>query len=166
MQRRPLTATAAPYSAMDEPRRSAVTCNLETALTQPKQPSGQCLLRLKLDLKNIIDHPVPGIFVEPEKGNVTYVHTVIVGADNTPCQGGLFHLVLKFPPPQPSLSTTGTLHDDRRRKGGLQPETVQQWTRLAQHSGHVSRPLVEPGDDHPDNAGFDPVIGHRAPIGH
>ncbi|KAL3197312.1 hypothetical protein MRX96_044961 [Rhipicephalus microplus] len=72
---------------MDEPRRSAATCNLETALTQPKQPSGQCLLRLNHDPKNIIDNPVPGIFVESEKGNVTYVHAVIVGPDNTPCQG-------------------------------------------------------------------------------
>ncbi|KAL3214675.1 hypothetical protein MRX96_034772 [Rhipicephalus microplus] len=69
---------------MDEARRSAATCNFETALAQPKQPSGQCLLRLNHDLKNIIDNPVPGIFVEPEKGNVTYVHAVIVGPDNTP----------------------------------------------------------------------------------
>ncbi|KAL3197322.1 hypothetical protein MRX96_044970 [Rhipicephalus microplus] len=97
---------------MDEPRRSAATCNLETALAQPKQPSGQCLLRLNHDLKNIIDNPLPGIFVEPEKGNVTYVHAVIVGPDNTPCQGGLFHVVFKFPldnpacPPQVRFMTT------------------------------------------------------------
>nr|XP_037268731.1 ubiquitin-conjugating enzyme E2 Z-like [Rhipicephalus microplus] len=97
---------------MDESRRSAATCNLETALAQPKQPSGQCLLRLNHDLKNIIDNPVPGIFVEPEKGNVTYVHAVIVGPDNTPCQGGLFHFVLKFLldnpacPPQVRFMTT------------------------------------------------------------
>ncbi|XP_075744037.1 ubiquitin-conjugating enzyme E2 Z [Rhipicephalus microplus] len=82
---------------MDEPRRSAATCNMETALAQPKQPSGQCLLRLNHDFNNIVGNPVPGIFVEPEKGNVTYVHAVIVGPDNTPCQGG-------------------TLHDDRRWK--------------------------------------------------
>ncbi|KAH7977217.1 hypothetical protein HPB51_026936 [Rhipicephalus microplus] len=112
MQRRPLTAATTPYSAMDEPRRSAATCNLETALAQPKQPSGQCLLRLNRDLKNIIDNPVPGIYVEPEKGDVTYVHTVIIGPDNTPCQGGLFHFVLKFPlgypdrPPQVRFMTT------------------------------------------------------------
>ncbi|KAH8038555.1 hypothetical protein HPB51_001819 [Rhipicephalus microplus] len=98
MQRRPFTAAATPYSAMDEPRRSAATCNLETALAQPKQPSGQCLLRLNHDPKNIIDNPVSAILVEPEKGNVTYIHAVIVGPDNTPCQGGLFHFVLKFPP--------------------------------------------------------------------
>ncbi|XP_075744041.1 ubiquitin-conjugating enzyme E2 Z-like [Rhipicephalus microplus] len=79
---------------------------------EPKQPSGQCLLRLNHDLKNIIDNPVPGIFVEPEKGNVTYVHAVIVGPDNTPCQRGLFHFVLMFPldnpacPPQVRLMTT------------------------------------------------------------
>ncbi|KAL3214673.1 hypothetical protein MRX96_034770 [Rhipicephalus microplus] len=129
---------------MDEPRRSAATCNLETALAQPKQPSEQCLLRLNQDLKNIIDNPVPGIFVEPEKGDVTYVHAVIVGPDNTPYQGGFFHFVLKCPPRLPSLSAAGTLPDDRRRKGALQPETVQQWARLAQHSGHVPRILVEP----------------------
>ncbi|KAL3197311.1 hypothetical protein MRX96_044960 [Rhipicephalus microplus] len=97
---------------MDEPRRSAATCNLETASTQPQQPSGQCLLRLNHDPKNIIDNAVPGIFVEPEKCNVTYVHAVIVGPDNTPCQGGLFHFVLKFPldnpacPPQVRFMTT------------------------------------------------------------
>ncbi|KAH8038558.1 hypothetical protein HPB51_001822 [Rhipicephalus microplus] len=102
IQRRPLRATAAPYSAMDEPRRSAATCNLETALTQPKQPSGQCLLRLNHDPKNIIDNPVPEIFVEPEKGNVTYVHAVIVGPDNTPCQGGLILFELKFPLDNPA----------------------------------------------------------------
>ncbi|KAH8038556.1 hypothetical protein HPB51_001820 [Rhipicephalus microplus] len=104
MLRRPLTATAAPYSAMDEPRRSAPMGSLETALAQPKQPSGQCLLRLNHDLKNIIDNPVPGILVKPEKGNVTYVHAVIVGPDKEPCQGGLFHFVLKFP------STTQPVH--------------------------------------------------------
>nr|XP_037268738.1 ubiquitin-conjugating enzyme E2 Z-like [Rhipicephalus microplus] len=87
---------------MDEPRRSAATCNLETALTQPKQPSGQCLLRLNDDLKNVIDNPVPGVFFEPEKGNVTYVHAVTVGPDNTPCQGGSFHFVLKFPLDNPA----------------------------------------------------------------
>ncbi|XP_075732759.1 ubiquitin-conjugating enzyme E2 Z-like [Rhipicephalus microplus] len=97
---------------MDEPRRSAATCNVETALAQPKQPSEQCLLRLNQDLKNIIDNPVPGIFVEPEKGDVTYVHAIIVGPDNTTCQGGLFHFVLKFPlnypdcPPQVRFMTT------------------------------------------------------------
>ncbi|XP_037289110.2 ubiquitin-conjugating enzyme E2 Z-like [Rhipicephalus microplus] len=97
---------------MDEPRQSAATCNLETALAQPKQPSGQCLLRLNHDLKNIIDNPVPGIYVEPENGDVTYVHAIIVGPDNTPCQGGLFHFVLKFPldypdrPPQVRFMTT------------------------------------------------------------
>ncbi|XP_075744040.1 ubiquitin-conjugating enzyme E2 Z-like [Rhipicephalus microplus] len=96
---------------MDEPRRSAATCNLETALAQPKQPSGQCLLRLNHDFNNIVGNPVPGIFVEPKKGNVTYVHAVIVGPDNTPCQGGLLHFVLKFPldnpacPPQMTLKT-------------------------------------------------------------
>ncbi|XP_037268781.2 ubiquitin-conjugating enzyme E2 Z [Rhipicephalus microplus] len=97
---------------MDEPRRSAATCNLETAFTQPKQPSGQCLLRLNHDLKNIIDNPVPGNFVEPEKGNVTDVNAVIVGPDNTPYQGGLFHVVLMFPldnpacPPQVRVMAT------------------------------------------------------------
>ncbi|KAL3197318.1 hypothetical protein MRX96_044967 [Rhipicephalus microplus] len=127
MQRRPLTATATPYSAIDEPRLSAATCNLETALAQPKQPSGQCLLRLKLDPKNIIDHPVPGIFVEPEKGNVTYVHAVIVGPDNTPCQGGLFHFVLKFPldnpacPPQVRFMATdgGRVRFNRKLYNGI-----------------------------------------------
>ncbi|KAL3214668.1 hypothetical protein MRX96_034766 [Rhipicephalus microplus] len=132
---------------MDEPQRSAATCNVETALAQPKQPSEQCLLRLNQDLKNIIDNPVPGIFVEPEKGDVTYVHAIIVGPDNTTCQGGLFHFVLKFPPQLPRLSTAGTVHDNRRRKGALQPETVQQWARLARYSGNVSWTLVEPGDD-------------------
>ncbi|XP_037289645.2 ubiquitin-conjugating enzyme E2 Z [Rhipicephalus microplus] len=97
---------------MDEARRSAATCTFETALAKPKQPSGQCLLRLNHDLKNIIDNPVPGIFVEPEKGDATYVHAIIVGPDNTPCQGGLFHFVLKFPlnypdcPPQVRFMTT------------------------------------------------------------
>ncbi|XP_075732761.1 ubiquitin-conjugating enzyme E2 Z-like [Rhipicephalus microplus] len=97
---------------MDEARRSAATCNFETALAKPNQPSGQCLLRLNHDLKNIIDNPVPGIFVEPEKGDITYVHAVIVVPDHTPCQGGLFHFVLKFPlnypncPPQVRFMTT------------------------------------------------------------
>ncbi|KAL3193690.1 hypothetical protein MRX96_017031 [Rhipicephalus microplus] len=103
---------------MDEPRQSAATCNLETALAQPKQPSGQCLLRLNHDLKNIIDNPVPGIYVEPENGDVTYVHAIIVGPDNTPCQGGLFHFVLKrvrfsrqlYSSGLVSLSIPGTFH--------------------------------------------------------
>ncbi|XP_037291155.2 ubiquitin-conjugating enzyme E2 Z [Rhipicephalus microplus] len=97
---------------MDEPRRSAAACSLDTALSQCKKPSEQSLLRLNHDLKNIIDNAVPGVFVEPEKGNITYIHAVIVGPDNTPYQGGFFHFVLKCPrdypacPPQVRFLTT------------------------------------------------------------
>ncbi|KAH8019623.1 hypothetical protein MRX96_006727 [Rhipicephalus microplus] len=97
---------------MDEPRRSAAACSLETALSKRKKPSKQCMLRLNHDLKNIIDNPVPGVFVEPEKGDITYVHAVILGPDNTPYQGGFFHFVQKCPrdypacPPQVRFMTT------------------------------------------------------------
>ncbi|KAL3214674.1 hypothetical protein MRX96_034771 [Rhipicephalus microplus] len=150
---------------MDEPRRSAAACSSKTTLSQRKQPSEQCLLRLNEELKDIIDNPVPGVFIEPEKGDITYIHAVIVGPENTPYQGGFFHFVVKCPLRLPSLSAAGTLYDDRRRKGALQPEAVQQWARLTQHSGHVSRTLVEPGDDPEDGAAFDPVVAHRAAVG-
>ncbi|KAH7934639.1 hypothetical protein HPB51_028994 [Rhipicephalus microplus] len=97
---------------MDEHRRSAAAYRLDTALSQRKKPSEQCLLRLKQDLKNIFDNPLPGVFVEPEEGNINYIHAIIVGPDNTPYQGGYFHFVLKCPlyypacPPQVHFMTT------------------------------------------------------------
>ncbi|KAH7957074.1 ubiquitin-conjugating enzyme E2 Z [Rhipicephalus sanguineus] len=104
MQRRPLAAAAAiaSPSTSDESRRRATVYGLEPALCQHEQPSVQCLLRLNRDLVNIFDDPAPGVFVEPEENNITNVHAVIVGPDNTPYEGGFFHFVLKCLPDYPA----------------------------------------------------------------
>ncbi|KAL3214671.1 hypothetical protein MRX96_034768 [Rhipicephalus microplus] len=125
---------------MDEHRRSAAAYRLDTALSQRKKPSEQCLLRLKQDLKNIFDNPLPGVFVEPEEGNINYIHAIIVGPDNTPYQGGYFHFVLKCPPLLPSLSphsVLGTFHGP-----SWNPEMTIQTVLVSIQSLFIEHPLA------------------------
>nr|XP_054931798.1 ubiquitin-conjugating enzyme E2 Z-like [Dermacentor andersoni] len=102
MQRRPVTAAVARTSTSDETARLAAAFGFELASSQTEQPSTQCLLRLSRDLAHIFDDPPPGVFVEPEENDITNVHAVIVGPDDTPYEGGFFHFVLKCLPDYPA----------------------------------------------------------------
>lgn len=102
MQRRPLANAVAHTSTSDETARRAAAFSLEPAWSQPEQPSTQCLLRLNRDLVHIFDDPPPGVFVEPEENNITNVHAVVVGPDDTPYEGGFFHFALTCLPDYPA----------------------------------------------------------------
>ncbi|KAH7960743.1 hypothetical protein HPB49_022756 [Dermacentor silvarum] len=102
MQRRPLATAVAHTSISDEIARRAAAFRLEPSLSQPEQPSTQCLLRLNRDLVHIFDDPPPGVFVEPEENNITNVHAVVVGPDDTPYEGGFFHFALTCLPGYPA----------------------------------------------------------------
>ncbi|XP_065335565.1 ubiquitin-conjugating enzyme E2 Z-like [Cloeon dipterum] len=63
--------------------------------------SQQCMIRVKRDIMAIYKDPPPGIFVVPDEKDMTMVHAVITGTDNTPYEGGLFYFVIRFPPNYP-----------------------------------------------------------------
>ncbi|KAH7960072.1 hypothetical protein HPB49_016742 [Dermacentor silvarum] len=105
MQRVPLAATA--RASAGEPAALPALGPLPAASDNPalpkneQQPSPQCLQRVQRDLAEFARHPPPGVFIEPEKEDITTIHAIIVGPDGTPYEGGFFHFVLKLPPDYP-----------------------------------------------------------------
>ncbi|XP_070389395.1 ubiquitin-conjugating enzyme E2 Z-like [Dermacentor albipictus] len=96
---------AAAKASVDEPAALAEHGPLAAAsgpvLTENEQPSPQCLHRVQRDLAEFAHHPPPGVFIEPEKEDITTIHAVIVGPAGTLHEGGFFHFVLKLPPDYP-----------------------------------------------------------------
>jgi len=76
-------------------------------------PSFHCLNRIKRDLATIYREPPPGMFVVPDKENMTRIHAMIIGPLDTPYEGGFFHFLVRCPPnypinpPRVKLLTTG-----------------------------------------------------------
>ncbi|KAH7961616.1 ubiquitin-conjugating enzyme E2 Z [Rhipicephalus sanguineus] len=66
-----------------------------------EQPTPQSLQRIQRDLAELHGDPPPGVFAAPEENDMSVLHAVIVGSWDTPLEGGLFHVVLKFPPDYP-----------------------------------------------------------------
>ncbi|XP_054271002.1 ubiquitin-conjugating enzyme E2 Z-like [Macrosteles quadrilineatus] len=72
-----------------------------------------CLSRIKRDLVAIHNDPAPGIHVVADEQDITLVHCLLVGPDNTPYEGGFFYFIVRFPPnypiapPKVKLMTTG-----------------------------------------------------------
>ncbi|KAL3197320.1 hypothetical protein MRX96_044968 [Rhipicephalus microplus] len=62
---------------MNEPRRSAATCNLETALTQPKQLSGAVRFMVT-DGGRVRFNRILGTFDGPSWNTETTLKTVVV----------------------------------------------------------------------------------------
>ncbi|XP_077564493.1 ubiquitin-conjugating enzyme E2 Z-like [Haemaphysalis longicornis] len=84
----------------------------ERAPVEPEVPSPQCLQRARRDLKDLHEHPPPGVFAVPEEQDITKIHALVVGPLDTPYEGGFFHFLLKCPtdypiaPPRVRLLTT------------------------------------------------------------
>nr|XP_050024082.1 ubiquitin-conjugating enzyme E2 Z-like [Dermacentor andersoni] len=60
------------------------------ALTEEDVPQA-CLLRVKRDIADFNADPPPGIFIAPEEKSITNIHAIVMGAPNTPHEGGFFH---------------------------------------------------------------------------
>lgn len=77
------------------------------------KPDAFTIKRIKHDIHSILTEPLPYIFILPDEDDITIVHAVISGPDNTPYEGGFFHFFIKFPsvypikPPKVKLLTTG-----------------------------------------------------------
>jgi len=76
-------------------------------------PSYHCLTRIKRDLATIYKEPPPGMFVVPDREDMTKINALIIGPFDTPYEGGFFHFMLRCPPnypinpPRVKLLTTG-----------------------------------------------------------
>lgn len=76
-------------------------------------PSHTCIARIKRDLSQVFTDPLPGIFVVPDDDDLSRIHALITGPDDTPYEGGFFYFFLRVPPdyplkpPRVRLMTTG-----------------------------------------------------------
>jgi len=122
----PLSAQHPPVSASASPEQSPPTAPLAPVhpgasawdpLAAPEwdssPPSVHCLNRIKRDLATIYREPPPGMFVVPDKEDMTRIHAMIIGPLDTPYEGGFFHFLVRCPPnypinpPRVKLLTTG-----------------------------------------------------------
>ncbi|KAL1424938.1 hypothetical protein MTO96_019798 [Rhipicephalus appendiculatus] len=68
-----------------------------------KEPTEKCLVSVLRHTRELhIRGQRLGIFVEPEDQDVTMIHTVVLGPEGTPYEGGFFHFLLKCPEDYPS----------------------------------------------------------------
>ncbi|KAH7970515.1 hypothetical protein HPB49_008899 [Dermacentor silvarum] len=54
-----------------------------------------CLLRVKRDIAEFTADPPPGIFIAPEETDITSINAIVMGASNTPHEGGFFHFYVQ-----------------------------------------------------------------------
>jgi len=80
---------------------------------QSRNPTGDCLRRVRKDLKTLFKDPLPGIYAVPDNIHATLIHSIIVGPFGTPYEGGFFYFIINCPdnyphePPKVKLMTTG-----------------------------------------------------------
>jgi len=60
-----------------------------------------CIARLKNDMQEIYQNPLPLIFIAPEEENITTIHSIICGPEGTPYEGGFFYFLIKVPEDYP-----------------------------------------------------------------
>ncbi len=78
-----------------------------------RQPTRECLRRIRKDLRTLQKDPLPGIFVVPDETCATIVHALVTGPFETPYEGGFFYFLINCPddypnsPPKVKLLTTG-----------------------------------------------------------
>ena len=78
-----------------------------------RRPEAGCLKRIQLEMNKMFKDPPPGTYVQMDEDDMTLIHAIIIGPDDTPYQGGFFYFVLRFPPnypmvpPRVRLMTTG-----------------------------------------------------------
>lgn len=74
--------------------------------------SNSCILRIQQEITQLIQEPVPFIYVEPDEEDITHIQALIIGPLETPYAGGMFHFDIRVPPeypfkpPQVNLRTT------------------------------------------------------------
>lgn len=82
-------------------------------MARDRNPTRECLRRIRKDLREAFSDPVPGIFIAPDDDCVTTVHALIVGPQDTPYEGGFFYFLVDFDDdyplrsPRVRLQTTG-----------------------------------------------------------
>jgi ubiquitin-conjugating enzyme E2 Z len=75
--------------------------------------SPAAMRRIQVDIKELRDSPIPGIFVVPDDDKVSRMHALITGPEETPYENGFFYFLIQFPhdyplaPPQVRIMTTG-----------------------------------------------------------
>lgn len=80
---------------------------------QVGQPTPECVKRIMTDIKELMRHPLPGIYVRIDEEAVQTVHALITGPFDTPYEGGFFYFLLEMPnlypmeSPKVQLMTTG-----------------------------------------------------------
>ncbi|XP_050405794.1 ubiquitin-conjugating enzyme E2 Z [Patella vulgata] len=73
----------------------------------------ECFTRIKRDIMTIYKEPPPGMFIVPDKDDITKIHSLITGPFDTPYEGGFFYFLIRCPPdypirpPRVRLMTTG-----------------------------------------------------------
>ena len=79
-----------------------------------RMPTKDCLKRVRNDIKSLYKDPLPGICIYPDEVIATMVHAILIGAFETPYEGGYFYFILDFPddyprePPRVRIMTTGS----------------------------------------------------------
>ncbi|KAN0050930.1 hypothetical protein ACTA71_004231 [Dictyostelium dimigraforme] len=73
-------------------------------------PTKDCIMRLKREFQEISKNPIENILVTPSPSNILEWHYVILGASNTPYEGGVYYgqLIFKYnyPLSPPSILMT------------------------------------------------------------
>ena len=99
-----------------DPFRSAVTTASTDAAALRSGPGGlqtATLARLRNELRQLINSPLPGIIVTPDEVHALRWHALITGPEDTPYANGFFYLVIQVEPDYPSsppkvkIMTTG-----------------------------------------------------------
>ncbi|KAL1424941.1 hypothetical protein MTO96_019801 [Rhipicephalus appendiculatus] len=83
-----------------------------------EEPTEECVLTVLRHIAELNDYRFHGVFVEPEDGDVTKIHALVLGPIGTPYEGGFFHFVLRCPsdyPERPPLVRMMTTDSGRVR---------------------------------------------------
>lgn len=110
----PFSASSSPSSPLPIHPSSTAWDPSGTSEWDVAPPSFHTLTRIKRDLATIYREPPPGMFVVPDKDDMTKIHALIIGPFDTPYEGGFFHFLLRCPPnypinpPRVKLLTTGS----------------------------------------------------------
>lgn len=64
-------------------------------------PTSSCLLRLNKDIAHFNSQLHPGLYISPDKDDITKIHALVVGMPDEVNAGGFFLFFLKVPPDYP-----------------------------------------------------------------
>eukprot|EP01113_Clastostelium_recurvatum_P042138 TRINITY_DN6802_c0_g1_i3.p1 TRINITY_DN6802_c0_g1~~TRINITY_DN6802_c0_g1_i3.p1 ORF type:complete len:430 (-),score=99.89 TRINITY_DN6802_c0_g1_i3:1-1269(-) len=104
--------TPSPSSAFLQPPQQPPAMPQEKLPPNAQKPTPGCIKRIRSDLEKLMKHPNPSIHVAPHEEDLTHMEALIIGPDDTPYAGGMFHFEMRFPhdypwnPPKVLLRTT------------------------------------------------------------